>query len=147
MLVSKKFEHELASRLLSNPVQRTAALKGTLAPALAEFLTAGRAINAQIKRSSYQEIFIILDILEKYETESFPILDKIMPRKEMDTILELITAFRGTALRSIYEFMEDVKGRKDAATPNLSSDGTVHELTSNVSIQINEKTERRRLRS
>lgn len=131
-----KFEHDLATRLLSNPVQRTAALKGTLAPALADFLTAGRAINAQIKRSSYQEIFIVFDILERYETVCFSTLDKIMPRKEMDTILELITSFRGTALRSFYEYLEDVKGRKDAAAPNLSNDGTVHELTSNVSMHL-----------
>ncbi|CAO3682931.1 unnamed protein product [Umbelopsis ramanniana] len=125
------FEHDLATSLLANPVQRTAALKGALATALADFATAGRSINAQVKRSSYQDVFIVFDILERFETECFPILDKIMPRKEMDTILELMTAFRGTALRSIYEFMEDVKGRKDAANPNLSNDGTVHELTSN----------------
>ncbi|CAM0136207.1 exocyst complex component exo70 [Umbelopsis sp. WA50703] len=125
------FEYDLATRLLSNPVHRTAALKGTFAPALTDFIAAGKAINAHIRRSSYQDVFMILDILERYESECNSVLEKILPRKEMDTILELMTALRGTALRSIYDFMEDVKGRKDPANPNLSNDGTVHELTSN----------------
>jgi hypothetical protein len=130
-----KFEYDLATRLLSNPVHRTAALKGTFAPALTDFIAAGKAINAHIRRSSYQDVFMILDILERYESECNSVLEKILPRKEMDTILELMTALRGTALRSIYDFMEDVKGRKDPANPNLSNDGTVHELTSNVSVK------------
>ncbi|KAF7727801.1 exocyst complex component exo70 [Apophysomyces ossiformis] len=127
-----KSEHEFAERILKNPSRRSTALKSTIAPALSEFISAGRQLNVVAKRLNYSDTTFIFDILEKYEKEYAVLLDGLAQEIDLSEITEMINAFKLTALKNFNEFMEDLKGkRENNAYLNLSSDGTVHEMTSN----------------
>ncbi|KAG0170000.1 exocyst complex component exo70 [Apophysomyces sp. BC1034] len=127
-----KSEHEFAERILKNPSRRSAALKNSIAPAMSEFINAGRQLNVVAKRLNYSDTTFVFDILERYEKEFAALLEELSQDIDLSEITEMINAFKLTALKNFYEFMEDVKGkRENNAHVNLSSDGTVHEMTSN----------------
>lgn len=96
-------------------------------------MNAGRQLNLVAKRLSYSDTTFVFDILERYEKEYAVFLEKVLQEIDLSEITEMITAFKLTALKNYYEFMEDAKGkRENNSYLNLSNDGTVHEMTSNV---------------
>ncbi|KAI8381097.1 Cullin repeat-like-containing domain protein [Radiomyces spectabilis] len=127
-----KAECEFAEKILGNRSRRAAALQGSIAPALSEFTAAGRQVNANAKRLFYGDAVFVFDILEKYEKDYSSLWGDLGEEISLPQLTELASAFKLTALRCFYDFMEDVKGKKENnAFLNLSNDGTVHELTSN----------------
>lgn len=126
-------EQEFAAKILSNATQRAAALRGSIVPAMNEFVTAGRQVNALAKRLGFYDAVFVLDILEKYERDCAHIMQQLSKDMDVNECTDMIGAFKTTTLRNFYEFMEDIKGKKENnAFMNLSNDGTVHETTSNV---------------
>ncbi|KAI8338040.1 Cullin repeat-like-containing domain protein [Chlamydoabsidia padenii] len=129
-----KSECAFSRKILGNASQRTIALKATLAPPLAEFVAAGRQLVAIAKRLPYSESVFVFDILEKYERDSKPSLDIINKEYDLELkeLMDLIQSVITTALKSFYDFMEDIKGKRETNTIiNISNDGTVNEMTSN----------------
>ncbi|CEP08664.1 hypothetical protein [Parasitella parasitica] len=125
-------EYKFAQQIMSNEQRRAAALKGSIAPATAEYIAAGKQLNAIAKRLSYTETTFVFDIIEKFDRECICYVEELSHIVSLQDIQEMINAFKLTVLRNFYEFMEDVRGRKEVSQPtNLSSDGTVHEMTSN----------------
>ncbi|KAJ8658405.1 hypothetical protein O0I10_005757 [Lichtheimia ornata] len=125
-------EQEFATRILQNPTQRMAALKGTIAPAMHELVSAGRQLNMVAKRLSYYDTIFIFDIMDKYERDCAPIFKELSAEVDLSECTDMISTFKLTALKIFFDFMEDVKGKKENnAFTNMSSDGTVHEMTSN----------------
>ncbi|KAI9488929.1 Cullin repeat-like-containing domain protein [Zychaea mexicana] len=125
-------EQQFAGKILSNRSQRSTALKGSIAPALQEFISAGRHLNVVAKRLNYFDTIFIFDIMEKYERDCAPILKELSQEIDLSDCTEMISTFKLTALKSFHDFSEDVKGkRENNAFMNMSSDGTVHEMTSN----------------
>lgn len=111
-----------------------AALKGTIAPAMHELVSAGRQLNMVAKRLSYYDTIFIFDIMDKYERDCAPIVKELSAEVDLSECTDMISTFKLTALKIFFDFMEDVKGKKENnAFTNMSSDGTVHEMTSNVS--------------
>lgn len=110
-----------------------AALKGTIAPAMHELVSAGRQLNMVAKRLSYYDTIFIFDIMDKYERDCAPIVKELSAEVDLSECTDMISTFKLTALKIFFDFMEDVKGKKENnAFTNMSSDGTVHEMTSNV---------------
>ncbi|KAI7870206.1 Cullin repeat-like-containing domain protein [Spinellus fusiger] len=127
-----KSELEFSSKILGNPQRRTTALKGTLAPAETELVMAGRQLNSMAKRLHYTDSVFVFDIVEKYDKECAPLLLEMSSEVNSGEIEDMTHGFKSTALKNIYEFIEDIKGKRDNNVYlNLSSDGTVHEMTSN----------------
>ncbi|ORX48788.1 hypothetical protein DM01DRAFT_1112800 [Hesseltinella vesiculosa] len=129
-----KAECVFAKKILSNPAQRSAALKTTIQPSLVEFTTAGQQLVALAKRLPYSESVFVFDILEKYECDCMATWKQLLRDNELDLpdMSDLMQQVIATAIKGINSFVEDVKGRRDtSAMVNLSSDGTVHEMTSN----------------
>ncbi|KAI9316495.1 Cullin repeat-like-containing domain protein [Dichotomocladium elegans] len=125
-------EQNFAKRILGNPTQRLAALKGSIAPAMQELVSAGRQLNAVARRLSYYDTIFIFDVMDKYERDCAPAFKEVSKEIDLSDCTEMMSAFKVTALKSFYDFMEDVKGKKENnAFTNMSSDGTVHEMTSN----------------
>jgi hypothetical protein len=103
---------------------------------LAEFVAAGRQLVAIAKRLPYSESVFVFDILEKYERDSKPTLDVIGKEYDLELkeLTDLIQSVITTALKSFSDFMEDIKGKRETnSIINISNDGTVNEMTSNVS--------------
>ncbi|CAO3589024.1 unnamed protein product [Absidia cylindrospora] len=129
-----KSECSFSRKILGNATQRTAALKSTIGPPLAEFVAAGRQLVAIAKRLPYSESIFVFDILEKYERDCRASLDALGQEYdlEMKELTELMQSVITTALKSFYDFMEDIKGKRETnAVVNISVDGTVNEMTSN----------------
>ncbi|KAI8097724.1 Cullin repeat-like-containing domain protein [Halteromyces radiatus] len=129
-----KSECTFSRKILGNASQRTVALKATIGPPLAELVAAGRQLVAIAKRLPYSESVFVFDILEKYERDSKSALDSICKEYdlEMKELSDLMKTVITTALKSFYDFMEDIKGRRETSSVvNLSNDGTVNEMTSN----------------
>lgn len=127
-------EYKFAEQIMGNETRRAAALKGTIIPATAEYIAAGKQLNAIAKRLNYTETTFVFDIIEKYDRECMSYLDELSQIVSLNDVQEMMNAFKLTVLRNFYEFMEDIRGRKEVNPQmNLSSDGTVHEMTSNVS--------------
>ncbi|KAI7875888.1 hypothetical protein K492DRAFT_213748 [Lichtheimia hyalospora FSU 10163] len=125
-------EQEFATRILQNPTQRMSALKGTIAPAMHELVSAGRQLNVVAKRLSYYDTIFIFDIMDKYERDCAPIVKELSAEVDLSECTDMVSTFKLTALKIFFDFMEDVKGKKENnAFTNMSSDGTVHEMTSN----------------
>ncbi|KAG0747408.1 hypothetical protein G6F57_000142 [Rhizopus arrhizus] len=126
-------EYKFAEQIMSNNESRRAmALKGSIAPATAEYIAAGRQLNAIAKRLNYTDTSFVFDIIEKHDREYACYLEGLSQLALLNEVQEMIDAFKLTVLRNFYDFMEDIRGRKDVNAPmNLSSDGTVHEMTSN----------------
>ena len=131
-------EYKFAEQIMSNNESRRAmALKGSIAPATAEYIAAGRQLNAIAKRLNYTDTSFVFDIIEKHDREYACYLEGLSQLALLNEVQEMIDAFKLTVLRNFYDFMEDIRGRKDVNAPmNLSSDGTVHEMTSNVSFHL-----------
>ncbi|KAI9025923.1 Cullin repeat-like-containing domain protein [Phycomyces nitens] len=127
-----KNELEFAARILGNPSRRMAALKGTISPAENELVLAGRQLNMAARRLNYTDSVFIFDIIEKYDKDCAPLFADMAQDIDLGEIADMVAAFKSTALKNFYDFTEDVKGRRENnAYLNLSSDGTVHEMTSN----------------
>ncbi|KAI8380096.1 Cullin repeat-like-containing domain protein [Blakeslea trispora] len=125
-------ECRFAEQIMGNEQRRAAALKGTIIPATSEYVAAGKQLNAVAKRLNYTETAFVFDIIEKYDRECSVYLEDITSIVSLHEIQDMINSFKLTILRNFHEFMEDIRGRKDMNQPmNLSSDGTVHEMTSN----------------
>ncbi|KAI7877301.1 Cullin repeat-like-containing domain protein [Mucor mucedo] len=125
-------EYKFAEQIMGNETRRAAALKGTIIPATAEYIAAGKQLNAIAKRLNYTETTFVFDIIEKYDRECMSYLDELSQIVSLNDVQEMMNAFKLTVLRNFYEFMEDIRGRKEVNPQmNLSSDGTVHEMTSN----------------
>ena len=113
------------------------ALKGSIAPAMQEFVSAGRNLNVVAKRLTYFDTIFIFDIMDKYERDCAPIFKELSQEIDLSDCTEMISAFKLTALKNFHDFSEDVQGkRENNSYMNMSSDGTVHEMTSNVSFYI-----------
>ncbi|KAI8072383.1 Cullin repeat-like-containing domain protein [Gongronella butleri] len=129
-----KSECIFAKKILSNASQRSAALKATIQPSLVEFASAGRQLVAIAKRLPYNESVFVFDILEKYERDCVATWKQILAENSLDLpdMVDLMQQVIVTAIKGIHDFVEDVKGRRDAGLMiNLSTDGTVNEMTSN----------------
>jgi hypothetical protein len=127
-------EYYFAEQTMGNANRRVAAVKGSVVAATAEYTAAGKQLNAVAKRLNYTETTFVFDIIEKYDRECAIHVAELTQVVPLTEVTDMMSAFKLTVLRNFYEFMEDVKGRKEVNThPNLSSDGTVHEMTSNVS--------------
>ncbi|KAI8365409.1 Cullin repeat-like-containing domain protein [Choanephora cucurbitarum] len=125
-------ECKFAEQIMGHEQRRAAALKGTIIPATTEYVAAGKQLNAVAKRLNYTETAFVFDIIEKYDRECSVYLESVASVVSLHEIQDMINGFKLTILRNFYEFMEDIRGRKDVGQPmNLSSDGTVHEMTSN----------------
>ncbi|KAI8088102.1 Cullin repeat-like-containing domain protein [Gilbertella persicaria] len=125
-------EYKFAEQIMGNEQRRAAALKGSIIPATTEYIAAGKQLNAVAKRLNYTETAFVFDIIEKFDRECAVYIEDVCRIVPLHDIQDMINAFKLTILRNFYEFMEDIRGRKDANQPmNLSSDGTVHEMTSN----------------
>ncbi|RCH94987.1 exocyst complex component exo70, partial [Rhizopus stolonifer] len=125
-------EYKFAEQIMGNEQRRAAALKGSIIPATTEYIAAGKQLNAVAKRLNYTETAFVFDIIEKFDRECAVYIEDVCRIVPLYDIQDMINAFKLTILRNFYEFMEDIRGRKDANQPmNLSSDGTVHEMTSN----------------
>lgn len=126
-------EYKFAQQIMGNEQRRAAALKGSIVPATVEYIAAGKQLNAVAKRLNYTETTFVFDIIEKFDRECISYVEELSHVVSLHDIQDMINAFKLTVLRNFYEFMEDVRGRKEVSQPiNLSSDGTVHEMTSNV---------------
>lgn len=127
-------EYKFAQQIMSNETRRAAALKGSITPATSEYVAAGKQLNAIAKRLNYTETAFVFDIIEKYDRECSTYLENLVQLVPLTDVQDMISTFKLTVLRNFYEFMEDIRGRKEVNPQmNLSSDGTVHEMTSNVS--------------
>ncbi|CAO3645497.1 unnamed protein product [Mucor fragilis] len=125
-------EYKFAQQIMGNEQRRAAALKGSIVPATVEYIAAGKQLNAVAKRLNYTETTFVFDIIEKFDRECISYVEELSHVVSLHDIQDMINAFKLTVLRNFYEFMEDVRGRKEVSQPiNLSSDGTVHEMTSN----------------
>ncbi|KAI9267397.1 Cullin repeat-like-containing domain protein [Sporodiniella umbellata] len=125
-------EYSFAQQVMSNENRRFDAIRGSIVLATTEYVTAGKQLNTIAKRLSYTDTSFVFDIVEKYDRECFRYLEGILQSISLNEVQEMVNAFKLTALRNFYDFMEDIRGRKDVNTPmNLSADGTVHEMTSN----------------
>lgn len=127
-------EYKFAEQVMGNESRRAAALRGSIIPASVEYIAAGKQLNAIAKRLNYTETTFVFDIIEKYDRECLSYLDELSQVVSLNEVQDMINSFKLTVLRNFYEFMEDIRGRKEVNPQmNLSSDGTVHEMTSNVS--------------
>ncbi len=127
-------EYKFAEQIMGNEQRRAAALKGSIVPATSEYVAAGKQLNAVAKRLNYTETTFVFDIIEKYDHECLAYVEDLSHIVNLNEVQDMINAFKLTVLRNFYEFMEDIRGRKEVNPQiNLSSDGTVHEMTSNVS--------------
>ncbi|RCH86129.1 exocyst complex component exo70 [Rhizopus azygosporus] len=125
-------EYKFAQQIMSNETRRAAALKGSITPATSEYVAAGKQLNAIAKRLNYTETAFVFDIIEKYDRECSTYLENLVQLVSLTDVQDMISTFKLTVLRNFYEFMEDIRGRKEVNPQmNLSSDGTVHEMTSN----------------
>ncbi|KAL4209083.1 Cullin repeat-like-containing domain protein [Rhizopus microsporus] len=125
-------EYKFAQQIMSNETRRAAALKGSITPATSEYVAAGKQLNAIAKRLNYTETAFVFDIIEKYDRECSTYLENLVQLVSLTDVQDMISTFKLTVLRNFYEFMEDIRGRKELNPQmNLSSDGTVHEMTSN----------------
>ncbi|PHZ14196.1 Exo70 exocyst complex subunit [Rhizopus microsporus ATCC 52813] len=125
-------EYKFAQQIMSNETRRAAALKGSITPATSEYVAAGKQLNAIAKRLNYTETAFVFDIIEKYDRECSTYLENLVQLVPLTDVQDMISTFKLTVLRNFYEFMEDIRGRKEVNPQmNLSSDGTVHEMTSN----------------
>lgn len=127
-------EYKFAEQIIGNEQRRVAALKGSIIPATTEYVAAGKQLNATAKRLNYTETTFVFDIIEKFDRECVTYVEELSHILSLHEILDMINAFKLTVLRNFYEFMEDIRGSRKEVNPliNLSSDGTVHEMTSNV---------------
>lgn len=126
-------EYEFVTQVMSNEQRRAAAVKGSIVLATTEYVAAGKQLNAIAKRLNYTETTFVFDILEKFDKECAGYLEPLSHIVSLHEIQEMINGFKLTVLRNFYEFMEEIRGKKEVNPQiNLSSDGTVHELTSNV---------------
>ncbi|CAO3704101.1 unnamed protein product [Rhizopus stolonifer] len=127
-----ELEHNFSQQVMSNETRRAAALKGSIGPATTEYVAAGRQLNATAKRLNYTETSFVFDIIEKHDRECSCYLEGLVQFVPLNEVQDMVNAFKLTVLRNFYDFMEDIRGRKDVNAPmNLSADGTVHEMTSN----------------
>ncbi|CAO3639948.1 unnamed protein product [Cunninghamella echinulata] len=128
-----KSEWAFSKRILFGDSQRTAALKLTISTSLTEFVAAGKQLITIAKRLSYSESVYVFDILEKYERDCIKILQPILEHElELPELSDLIQLVINTAIKTFCDFMDDVKGKREInAIVNLSTDGTVNEMTSN----------------
>ncbi|KAI9486714.1 MAG: Cullin repeat-like-containing domain protein [Benjaminiella poitrasii] len=125
-------ECKFAQQIMGNEQRRAVSLKGSIVPATTEYIAAGKQLNAIAKRLNYTETTFVFDIIEKYDKECAMCVDELSRIVSLHEIHDLMNAFKLTVLRNFYEFMDDVRGRKDVNVQmSLSGDGTVHELTSN----------------
>lgn len=127
-------EYKFAEQTMGNEQRRAAAIKGSIVPATTEYVAAGKQLNAVAKRLNYTETTFVFDIIEKFDRECVSYVDELSNIVSLNEVQDMMSAFKLTVLRNFYEFMEDIRGRKEVNPQiNLSSDGTVHEMTSNVS--------------
>ncbi|KAI9257729.1 Cullin repeat-like-containing domain protein [Helicostylum pulchrum] len=125
-------EYKFAEQIMGNEQRRAAAIKGSIIPATIEYIAAGKQLNAVAKRLNYTETTFVFDIIEKYDRECMLYLEDLAQIVPLNDIQDMVNSFKLTVLRNFYEFMEDIRGRKEVNPQiNLSSDGTVHEMTSN----------------
>ncbi|KAG2229148.1 hypothetical protein INT48_000957 [Thamnidium elegans] len=125
-------EYKFAEQIMGNEQRRAAAIKGSIIPATIEYIAAGKQLNAVAKRLNYTETTFVFDIIEKYDRECMLYLEGLAQIVPLNDIQDMMNSFKLTVLRNFYEFMEDIRGRKEVNPQiNLSSDGTVHEMTSN----------------
>jgi hypothetical protein len=131
-------ECKFAEQIMGNEQRRAAALNGSIVSATTEYIAAGKQLNAVAKRLNYTETTFVFDIIEKFDRECISYVEELSHIVSLHEILDMINAFKLTVLRNFYEFMEDIRGSRKEVNPqiNLSSDGTVHEMTSNVSSRI-----------
>ncbi|KAI8973416.1 Cullin repeat-like-containing domain protein [Mycotypha africana] len=125
-------ENNFAKQIIISDQRRAAAIRGTIKPAITEYVAAGKQLNAIAKRLNYTETAFVFDIIEKFDKDCIHYLEDISRIVPLHEIHQMMNAFKLTVLRNFYEFMEEVRGRKDINHPvTLSNDGTVHEMTSN----------------
>lgn len=126
-------EYEFVTNVMSNEQRRATAVKGSIVPATTEYVAAGKQLNAIAKRLNYTETTFVFDIIEKYDKECVGYIEPLSHIVSLHEIQDMVNAFKLTVLRNFYEFMEEIRGKKEVNPQiNLSSDGTVHEMTSNV---------------
>ncbi|KAI8974745.1 Cullin repeat-like-containing domain protein [Pilobolus umbonatus] len=122
-------EYTFSALIIKIETRRASVLKSTISLATSEYVTAGKQLNANAKKLNYTETTFLFDIIDKYDRECYYFieeLDKLVPMVE---VTDLFRAFKFTVLKNFYDFMEDIRGKKEVM--NLSADGTVHEMTSN----------------
>lgn len=99
------------------------------------FVESGEAIILKVKRKllsmEFSDTFIIFDLLEHLnkKLEQFEALT-VYAGVPANEIVELISSFKHLATDSFHIFLDELKSTKQTQLP---VDGTVHELTSNVS--------------
>ncbi|KAI8878474.1 Exo70 exocyst complex subunit [Backusella circina FSU 941] len=115
--------------ILSDP---GAAMNGSIVEATVEYTSAGRQLVLNARKLNYTETTFVFDIIHRYDSEYAAYFDHLSRVIALSDVFEMMDGFKLTVLQHFYEFMEDVKGRKEThQNAHLSSDGTVHETTSN----------------
>ncbi|OZJ04293.1 hypothetical protein BZG36_02573 [Bifiguratus adelaidae] len=138
-------ESKYVIALLSSPTHRLTAFHGSLQLALNEYTSIGRQLNQTIRRNPHNDIFLLLDVLEHYEshwkTDWDDVLEAIsgpglslipQAQSQRGEVSSLMNEFLSNGGRSFIDFADEVKGRREKDIySSLAADGTVHELTSN----------------
>ncbi|ORX90514.1 Exo70 exocyst complex subunit [Basidiobolus meristosporus CBS 931.73] len=124
-------EYILVQKLMpENFIQNT--FRDTVAPSLKQYIETGETLVTQVRRNIQAGIFMLLDVIENFQSE-MPQFERILAKtgSQQNSLNDLWKTFRTVAIRSFEEFLEDIRNSA-ARQIELSKDGTVHELTSNV---------------
>ncbi|KAI8808746.1 Cullin repeat-like-containing domain protein [Cladochytrium replicatum] len=132
LLQSLKTERELVQKLIVKSHAQNG-FQQTIATALDAYLEAGEGMinraRRSLQRKEVSDLYILIDILEhitKYTKEYEGLIAYAGPRG--GEILELCAHCKGFIMQFFRDLYDDIKN--DSSKQSLSTDGTVHELTS-----------------
>ncbi|KAI0240868.1 exocyst complex component exo70, partial [Massospora cicadina] len=129
MLKLYELEHDFQGRLVSGE-DLVCIFNKTISPSFQAYLDAGDALINYAKKDLHNEIFLLFDILETLleHTPRLKALLKLAERSD-SPILAMVSTISSTLMRSFPAFLDDISSGAHRQTP-LSTDGTVHEMTS-----------------
>lgn len=129
-----EMEYLFAEKIIMN--DPGTAMNGSITDATIAYTNAGKQLVINACKLNYTETLFVFDIIHKYDREYAAYFDHLSRVVALSDVFDMMDAFKLTVLQNFYDFMEDVKGKKETHQSALSSDGTVHETTSNVSITL-----------
>nr|CAG8548890.1 2789_t:CDS:10 [Entrophospora candida]CAG8598908.1 287_t:CDS:10 [Entrophospora candida] len=130
MLRMFKTEYEVASKVLSQKFVQ-AGFKNAIQQSFDNYIETGKVLNNRVRRFIETDLFLAFDILESLNRHVLAFDDIFMLTGKKDVSYgELLHSLKGVTLRSIPEFIEEIKTHR-TKTSGLPSDGTIHEMTIN----------------
>ncbi|CAJ0880946.1 4128_t:CDS:10, partial [Entrophospora sp. SA101] len=130
VLTHELTEYEVASKVLSQKFVQ-AGFKNAIQQSFDNYIETGKVLNNRVRRFIETDLFLAFDILESLNRHVLAFDDIFMLTGKKDVSYgELLHSLKGVTLRSIPEFIEEIKTHR-TKTSGLPSDGTIHEMTIN----------------